>query len=194
MIEYATKWNTTLVDPKHPALHGECTVNPLDTDIVWQTVEQEMFKLMHERIGIGLAAPQLGNPVKMFVMTHSQEGDIAVYNPKIVNVSEETISMEEGCLTFPGLFFHLRRKSILNYLIYNKVNIFCIFLTTRPSAACHLMFLHKTSIFSLERQDRRNILTRISLSRSRQLILSHVPCLWVPDRKHLKYHPKQLCP
>ena len=91
MIEYATKWNTTLVDPKHPALHGECTVNPLDTDIVWQTVEQEMFKLMHERIGIGLAAPQLGNPVKMFVMTHSQEGDIAVYNPKIVNVSEETI-------------------------------------------------------------------------------------------------------
>ena len=38
-------------------IHGECTVNPLDTDIVWQTVEQEMFKLMHERIGIGLAAP-----------------------------------------------------------------------------------------------------------------------------------------
>ena len=38
-------------------LHGECTVNPLDTDIVWQTIEQEMFKLMHERIGIGLASP-----------------------------------------------------------------------------------------------------------------------------------------
>ena len=28
---------------KTPVLHGECTVNPLDTDIVWQTVEQEMF-------------------------------------------------------------------------------------------------------------------------------------------------------
>ena len=120
MIEYATKWNTTLVDPKHPALHGECTVNPLDTDIVWQTVEQEMFKLMHERIGIGLAAPQLGNPVKMFVMTHSQEGDIAVYNPKIVNVSEETISMEEGCLTFPGLFFHVTRPEAVQVTFQNR--------------------------------------------------------------------------
>ena len=109
MIEFANKWNKDLVEPKHPALHNEATVNPLDTDIVWQTVEQEMIQLMHERIGIGLAAPQLGNPVKMFVMTHSEMGDIAVYNPKILKVSKETVSLEEGCLTFPGLFFHVTR-------------------------------------------------------------------------------------
>lgn len=108
-MEYASQWNSTLVEPKHPVLHNPAGIDPLDTDIVWQTVEQEMFKLMHERVGIGLAAPQLGNPVKMFVMRHSTEGDIAVYNPKIINVSEETVSMEEGCLTFPLLYFIVTR-------------------------------------------------------------------------------------
>ncbi len=108
-MEYATLWNNTLVEPKHPALHNPADINPLETDIVWQTVEQEMFQLMRDRMGIGLAAPQLGNPVKMFVMSHSTLGNIAVYNPEILLQSEETVSMEEGCLTFPGLFFHVTR-------------------------------------------------------------------------------------
>lgn len=119
-MEYASQWNSTLVEPKHPVLHNPAGIDPLDTDIVWQTVEQEMFKLMHERVGIGLAAPQLGNPVKMFVMRHSTEGDIAVYNPKIINVSEETVSMEEGCLTFPGLFFHVTRPEGVQVTFQNR--------------------------------------------------------------------------
>jgi len=119
-LEFAKEWNTTLVDPKHPALRNECTIDPLNTDIVWQTVEQEMFTLMHERLGIGLAAPQLGNPVKMFVMRHSTEGNIAVYNPKILNVSEELITLEEGCLTFPGLFFHITRPEGVQVTFQNR--------------------------------------------------------------------------
>mgnify|MGYP003314077680 FL=1 len=119
-MEYATLWNNSLVDAKDPVLRQPATIDPLETDIVWQTVEQEMFKLMHERIGIGLAAPQLGNPVKMFVMTHSTLGDIAVYNPKIINESEETISLEEGCLTFPGLFFHVTRPEGVQVSFQNR--------------------------------------------------------------------------
>ena len=92
-MEYATLWNNSLVDAKDPVLRQPATINPLDTDVVWQTVEQEMFKLMHERIGLGLAAPQLGNPVKMFVMTHSTLGDIAVYNPKILFQSDGIVEM-----------------------------------------------------------------------------------------------------
>jgi len=119
-MEYASQWNSTLVEPKHPVLHNPAGIDPLDTDIVWQTVEQEMFKLMHERVGIGLAAPQLGNPVKMFVMRHSTEGDIAVYNPKIINVSEEKVTLEEGCLTFPGLFFHITRPEGVQVTFQNR--------------------------------------------------------------------------
>lgn len=119
-MDYANKWNNTLVEPKNPVLRQPASIDPLETDIVWQTVEQEMFKLMHERIGLGLAAPQLGNPVKMFVMTHSTLGDIAVYNPKILFQSEETISLEEGCLTFPGLFFHVTRPEGVQVSFQNR--------------------------------------------------------------------------
>ena len=92
-MEYATLWNNTLVEPKHPALHNPADIDPLETDIVWQTVEQEMFQLMRDRMGLGLAAPQLGNTVKMFVMSHSTLGNTAVYNPEIMFQSEETTSL-----------------------------------------------------------------------------------------------------
>ena len=98
-----------LVDPKHPALHTVANINPFDTDIDWAEHEQEMFKIMHDKIGIGLAAPQLGDSYNMFVMTHSSKGDIGIYNPQILASSEEKVVMEEGCLTFPLLFLHLSR-------------------------------------------------------------------------------------
>ena len=98
-----------LVEPKHPALHTVANINPFDTDIDWVDHEQQMFKIMRDKIGIGLASPQLGYSYNMFVMTHSSKGDIGVYNPQILASSEETVVMEEGCLTFPLLFLHLSR-------------------------------------------------------------------------------------
>tara|TARA_Y100001972_G_scaffold128574_1_gene190266 strand:- start:2531 stop:3028 length:498 start_codon:yes stop_codon:yes gene_type:complete len=98
-----------LVEPKHPALHTVANINPFETDINWIEHEQEMIKLMHDKIGIGLAAPQLGHSYKMFVMTHSSKGDIGLYNPQILASSEESVVMQEGCLTFPLLFLHISR-------------------------------------------------------------------------------------
>ena len=115
-------WNNDLVNANHPALHTPATIDPFETDLVWQTIELEMFNLMEERIGIGLAAPQLGNPVKMFVMKHSELGNIGVYNPEILFQSEETVSIEEGCLTFPGLFFHVTRPEAVQVKFYDKRN------------------------------------------------------------------------
>jgi len=119
-MKYANKWNNTLVEPKHPALHNPADIDPLETDIVWQTVEPELFQLMRDRIGIGLAAPQLGNPVNMFVFTHSTLGNTAVYNPEIVFQSEETVNLEEGCLTFPGLFFLVTRPEAVQVKFQNR--------------------------------------------------------------------------
>ena len=113
-------WNKTLVNPNEPVLRQACVHNPFDTDLVWQTIEMEMIALMKERIGIGLAAPQLGNSVKMFVMSHSELGDIGVYNPQITFTTEETVSLEEGCLTFPGLFFHVTRPEGIQVTFQNR--------------------------------------------------------------------------
>jgi peptide deformylase len=60
-----------------------------------------MYDLMNESGGIGLAAPQVGIPYRMFVLR--SEPKLAIFNPKIVWSSPQEIEMEEGCLSFPGL-------------------------------------------------------------------------------------------
>lgn len=101
-----------VVDAKDPVLNSIATVDPFSTDIVWKDRESEMFELMDRRFGIGLAAPQIGNPYRMFVMKHSVHGLIGVYNPEIVE-STGSVAMEEGCLTFPLLYMVMTRPEIV---------------------------------------------------------------------------------
>lgn len=101
-----------LVQPNDPALHRVADIDPFTVeDIDWVERQKEMFQLMRDRFGIGLAAPQLGASYNMFVMTHSTLGEIGVYNPEIISVSQETKCQEEGCLTFPLLFFMVTRPA-----------------------------------------------------------------------------------
>lgn len=101
-----------LVEPNHQALHIKADVDPFTADDVnWPERQKEMFQLMRDKFGIGLAAPQLGASYNMFVMNHTTLGDIGVYNPEIILQSEETACQEEGCLTFPLLFFMVTRPA-----------------------------------------------------------------------------------
>lgn len=99
-----------LVNPKHPALHSSADVNPFDDkNINWEEKEQQMFELMEKRFGVGLAYPQLGGLYRMFVMTFESGENVGIYNPEILETSKETVAMEEGCLTFPLLYFIVTR-------------------------------------------------------------------------------------
>lgn len=60
-----------------------------------------LFDLMQDHDGIGLAAPQVGWNVKVFVMNITGE-NLAFINPE-VEVSGDLIEMEEACLSVPGL-------------------------------------------------------------------------------------------
>lgn len=102
------KWTCELVEPKHPALHKPATLDPFSGTVDWNEREKNMIALMHKNFGIGLAAPQTGSSYNMFVMRHSFLGDIGVYKPEILE-QQETIKMEEGCLTFPLLYFSVER-------------------------------------------------------------------------------------
>lgn len=57
--------------------------------------------------GVGLSANQIGLPYRVFVM----RGDphFVCFNPRIVDISEETIKLEESCLTFPNLELKVER-------------------------------------------------------------------------------------
>lgn len=123
MLEPTDKWLCELVEPKHPALHRPANIDPFTApdDADWSKREVDMFSLMHNRHGIGLASPQIGNSYNMFVMNLQGSGDVGVYNPKILEVSKDTINMEEGCLTFPLLYFHVVRpaRCKVNYTLYD---------------------------------------------------------------------------
>ena len=66
---------------------------------------------MQRNQGLGLSANQVGLNYRVFVM----DGDpiYACFNPKIVMPSEEQVTLEEACLTFPGLSVKVKRpKSV----------------------------------------------------------------------------------
>lgn len=74
--------------------------NPID-------LYKDLGETMISMKGLGLAAPQIGVPIKAFVMT--AEEVIGVFNPRIVDYSQEMIVLEEGCLSFPNLFVKVKR-------------------------------------------------------------------------------------
>ena len=56
---------------------------------------------------VGLAAPQVGLPYRAFAL-RTQPG-IVCFNPRIVDVSEEMVLLDEVCLSFPALTLPIKR-------------------------------------------------------------------------------------
>ena len=67
-------------------------------------VIERMKHLMEAHEGVGLAAPQVGLPLRLFVMAEKAKADqaIAVINP-VLELGSETQEAEEGCLSLPGI-------------------------------------------------------------------------------------------
>lgn len=73
-----------------------------------QKLEKNMFELMVEKGGLGLAAPQLGIRKRMFVMNVDDKKYICI-NPIIIAVTDELLLAEEGCLSYPNRQFLVDR-------------------------------------------------------------------------------------
>jgi peptide deformylase len=69
----------------------------------------DMIETMHSEPGrVGLAAPQIGVPLRVIVIGIPEEEDIAIINPEIVRSRGER-SIDEGCLSVPGYFGQIKR-------------------------------------------------------------------------------------
>jgi len=76
----------------------------------------DMVETMYEAKGIGLAAPQIGVPLRAIVMdlARDEEEDAAprkFLNPEIVWESEDEVPCEEGCLSVPGQYAEVTRPA-----------------------------------------------------------------------------------
>lgn len=73
------------------------------TDRIRETLD-DMVDTMHEAMGVGLAAPQIGIMRRMFVAEPEPGGKIYYFvNPEITERSG-SVEGEEGCLSVPGYF------------------------------------------------------------------------------------------
>jgi peptide deformylase len=95
---------------RHIVKYGEQTLHapasPV-TDINGEVraLAQDMIETMYAAPGIGLAAPQIGIPMRLFVIDvsggHDPKGLIALVNPEFVEREGMQLE-EEGCLSLPG--------------------------------------------------------------------------------------------
>ncbi len=87
-----------------------------------ETFDDELRKLLDDMVetmyaakGIGLAAPQIGVPLRAIVMDLARDEEEAsprkFLNPEIVWESEEEVPCEEGCLSVPGQYAEVTRPA-----------------------------------------------------------------------------------
>jgi len=94
------------------------TAKPLDRiDAEVRERVGEMFELMYSESGVGLAAPQVGWSVRLFVCNclghEDRSGEKVFINPRIIDKGEEYVCEEEGCLSIPEVKGKVNRPDFL---------------------------------------------------------------------------------
>jgi len=103
----------TVIYYPDPRLTEVCTpVGQVDQGLA--PLIERMFELMFEGNGVGLAAPQVGLTVRLFVASPTFDpDDLRVYiNPQII-ATEGTVESEEGCLSVPGVICNIKRAAVV---------------------------------------------------------------------------------
>ncbi len=114
-------------------------VKNIDKTII-QLVEN-MFSIMHTNVpqGIGLAAPQIGIPIALFVYGLDDDEGVMI-NPKILEKNGKEIG-EEGCLSVPGVFGPVERAESI---VVTALNIKGKKITARLSGLKARVVQHET--------------------------------------------------
>ena len=81
-------------------------------DVSLKHLVSQMGDTMEVQGGIGLAAPQVGSSLALFVIDKEiadTDEHLIVVNPRIVSTSPSSHLQNEGCLSFPGIFVDVLR-------------------------------------------------------------------------------------
>ena len=98
-----------LIESDSPSL--KLKLSPCSKDLNRMELKMKLVEHMRYYQGIGLSANQIGIMERVFVMYSDvkKKEIIACFNPNIVAVSPKKTLMDEGCLTFPGLWLKVSR-------------------------------------------------------------------------------------
>lgn len=105
----------------HPVLRDVC----VDIDASYPNLSEliaNMWETMYHTDGIGIAAPQIGLGIRLFVIDADALGEDypecrgfkrVMINARIVEETEDTVSYDEGCLSIPGIHEKVTRSSTI---------------------------------------------------------------------------------
>ncbi len=112
-----------IVHYPHPILrHKAEPVLQLGKEI--EILAGNMLELMYEHRGLGLAAPQVAQPIRMITINfvgeaEEKDQELVAINPVITEFSKSIQDDREGCLSFPNLFSRVRRAKRVKVQFYN---------------------------------------------------------------------------
>ena len=79
--------------------------------------EADVIKLMLDERGMGLAANQIGITKRFFAIGHESfdtfQKHAIIWNPQVINFSEEKVIDVEGCLSFKDIFVKVERPKVI---------------------------------------------------------------------------------
>ena len=101
-------------------------MHPASVDV--KQLSDDMFETMYQANGIGLAAPQIGLSLRMFVVDSTpideeegREGFKRVFiNPEILDSQGAVWAFEEGCLSIPGVRADVQRPPVIKIRYYDE--------------------------------------------------------------------------
>lgn len=98
-----------------PRLKKVCETVPDLTDEL-RVLADDMLATMYDAPGIGLAAPQIGITKRLIVLDCVKEEGvpprpIIMFNPEVIEASDEKSTYEEGCLSIPEQYAEIERPS-----------------------------------------------------------------------------------
>jgi peptide deformylase len=105
------------------------TADPVDpSQNGLQSLIDDMFETMYNSHGIGLAAPQIGRSIALFVIdpdpmfeeNEAKPGKMVFINPKIERFSGDRIEIEEGCLSIPNIRENVVRHDVIEISFFDR--------------------------------------------------------------------------
>jgi peptide deformylase len=133
-------------------------LKPADLSNQWvnEDLVTRMLHTMQQHRGIGLAANQVGERIRVFVMSidgHSW----ACFNPEILESSTDLTDYDEGCLSFPGESCIIKRPNTIDVRYYDVAGIEIIEkLTGLPSRCFQHELDHLNGITMHDRYKEQN--------------------------------------
>lgn len=104
ILELVPPGSDVLRTPSEPFDFSDPPIDPLE-------LARDLQETMVHHSGLGLSAVQCGMLLRVFSLR--SDPDATLFNPRIVDTSEEEVELDEGCLSFAGLFLKRTRPRLV---------------------------------------------------------------------------------